>query len=214
MEPVTHRTSKKEQQIASKSVASLSHTAAVISEQKPDTVKIKIRETGDFITVPKKAFDLLFTILNNMAAGKSFSIIPSDAEITTQQAADMLNVSRPHIVKLVEEGTIPYKMVGSHRRILIADLIEYDRKLKEQRDASLKILAEQTQELNLGYEPAEKKLIKPILYHSFEEKEQIEKELLAAMPDEKRNAVAVSLMSIFHQPAGRKKPARKRSRKK
>lgn len=208
MEPVTHKTSKKEQQIASKSVASLSHTAAAISEQKPDTVKIKIRETGDFITVPKKAFDLLFRILNNMAEGKSFSVIPSDAEITTQQAADMLNVSRPHIVKLVEEGAIPYKMVGSHRRILFADLIAYNRKLKERPDAIVKILGEQAQQA------AKKQLIKPILYHSFEEKAQIEKELLATMPEEKRNAIAVSLMSIFHQPARRKKPARKRSTKK
>lgn len=205
MEAVTHRTSKKEQQIALRAVAGLSHTAAVISKQKSDTVQIKIHETGDFITIPKKALDLFFSILNNMAEGKSFSIIPSDSEISTQQAADMLNVSRPHIVKLVEEGIIPYKKVGSHRRISIEDLIEYDRKLKEQRDTSLKALAEQAQDLNLGYEPAEMKLIKPILYHSFEQKEQIERELLAKMPAKKRKAVAASLMSIFHTPASEKK---------
>lgn len=64
----------------------------------------------------------------------------------------MLNVSRPHLVKLLEEGVIPYKKVGSHRRILLEDLIEYDRKLKEQRNASLKKLAEQAQDLRLGYE--------------------------------------------------------------
>ena len=127
-------------------------TAAAISRQKADGVKIKIQETGDFVTVPTKALDLLFYILNNMAEGKSISLIPSDSEISTQQAADMLNVSRPHLVKLLEEGVIPYKKVGSHRRILLEDLIEFDRKLKEQRITSLKKLAEQAQDLRLGYE--------------------------------------------------------------
>jgi excisionase family DNA binding protein len=152
MEAVIKKTSRKEQEIASKSIFRLVKTAAVISTRKADGVKIKIQETGDFVTVPTKALDLLFYILNNMAEGKSISLIPSDSEISTQQAADMLNVSRPHIVKLLEEGVIPYKKVGSHRRILLEDLIEYDRKLKEQRNASLKKLAEQAQDLRLGYE--------------------------------------------------------------
>lgn len=152
MEAVIKRTSRREQEIASKSVSSLVHTAAAISRQKLDSVKIKIQETGEFITIPKKAVDLLFNIINSMAEGKSISIVPSDSEITTQQAADMLNMSRPHIVKLLEDGVIPFKKVGSHRRILIEDLIDYDRKLKEQRNASLKNLAEQAQDLGLGYE--------------------------------------------------------------
>ncbi len=152
MEAVIKRTSRREQEIASKSVSSLVHTAAAISRQKLDSVKIKIQETGEFITIPKKAVDLLFNIINSMAEGKSISIVPSDSEITTQQAADMLNMSRPHIVKLLEDGVIPFKKVGSHRRILLEDLIEYDRKLKEQRNASLKNLAEQAQDLGLGYE--------------------------------------------------------------
>lgn len=152
MEAVIKKTSRKEQEIASKSVFQLVKTAAAISRQKADGVKIKIQETGDFVTVPTKALDLLFYILNNMAEGKSISLVPSDSEISTQQAADMLNVSRPHLVKLLEEGVIPYKKVGSHRRILLEDLIEYDRKLKEQRNASLKKLAEQAQDLRLGYE--------------------------------------------------------------
>lgn len=152
MEAVIQKTSRKEQEIASKSIFHLVNTAAAISRQKAEGVKIKIQETGEFVTVPTKALDLLFYILNNMAEGKSISLVPSDSEITTQQAADMLNVSRPHIVKLLEDGIIPHKKVGSHRRILLEDLIEYDRKLKEQRDASLKFLAEQAQDLKLGYE--------------------------------------------------------------
>jgi excisionase family DNA binding protein len=152
MEAVIQKTSRKEQEIASKSIFHLGKTAATISKRKDEGVKIKIQETGEFVVVPTKALDLLFYILNNMAEGKSISLVPSDSEITTQQAADMLNVSRPHIVKLLEDGTIPHKKVGSHRRILLEDLIEYDRKQKEQREASLKFLAEQAQALNLGYE--------------------------------------------------------------
>lgn len=211
MEAVIQKTSQKEQQIASKSIFHLVNTAAAISRQKSDVVKIKIQETGEFVTVPTKALDLLFYILNNMAEGKSISLVRSDSEISTQQAADMLNVSRPHIVKLLEDGIIPHKKVGSHRRILLEDLIEYDRKLKEQRDSSLKFRAEQAQDLKLGNEPVEKKMIKPILYHSFEEKEQIERDLFATMPTEKRKALSVELMSIFHTPAEAKK--RKTSKK-
>jgi excisionase family DNA binding protein len=152
MEAVIKRTSRKEQEIATKSVFDLGKTAAALSRQKSDVVKIKIRESGEFITVPRKALELLFNILSNMAAGKSISLVPSDSEVSTQQAADMLNVSRPHIVKLLEEGIIPHKKTGSHRRILLEDLIEYDKKLKAERSNSLKKLAKQAQELRLGYE--------------------------------------------------------------
>ena len=87
-----------------------------------------------------------------MAKRKIISPIPSDAEVSTQQVADMLNVSRPHIVKLPEQGVIPFKKVGSHRRILLEDLLKYDQQLKEQREKNLQFLANQAQELNLGYE--------------------------------------------------------------
>ncbi len=152
MEAVIKRTSRKEQEIATRSVSDLFKTAAVISKRKSDVVKIKIQESGEFVTVPRKALDLLFNILSNMAEGKSISLVPSDSEVSTQQAADMLNVSRPHIVKLLEQGVIPFKKVGSHRRVLLEDLVEYEEKLKELRSNSLKNLAKQAQELRLGYE--------------------------------------------------------------
>jgi len=152
METVIKRTSRKDQEIATKSISDLTRTAAAISKRKPDVVKIKIQESGEFVTVPRKALDLLFNILSNMAEGKSISLVPSDSEVSTQQAADMLNASRPHIVKLLEQGLIPYKKIGSHRRILLEDLMAYDEKLKDQRNNSLKLLAKQAQELRLGYE--------------------------------------------------------------
>ena len=94
---------------------------------------------------------MLFDILSNMAEGKSVTLIPSDSEVSTQQAADMLNVSRPHIIKLLEDGAIPFKKVGSHRRIQLKDLMKYEKSLKANREKQLEILAKQAQLNNLGY---------------------------------------------------------------
>jgi excisionase family DNA binding protein len=86
-----------------------------------------------------------------MAEGKSITLIPSDAEVSTQQAADILNVSRPHLVKLLEDGKIAFTKVGTHRRIEIQNLMDYQKNLKKNRRKHLGFLAEQAQELNLGY---------------------------------------------------------------
>ncbi len=96
---------------------------------------------------------LLFTILDNMADGNSFALFLSDnnAEISTQQGADLLGVSRPHLVSLLEKGEIPFHKVGTHRRIQLKDLIAYDKKIKKNRTDKLDFLADQAQELNLGY---------------------------------------------------------------
>ena len=118
----------------------------------PNGVKIRIQESGMDITVPRKALELLQFILSSMAQGKAVSLITSDSEVTTQQAADMLNVSRPHLVKLLEQGALPFKKVGSHRRILLEDLLAYESKQKKQREQQLQLLADQAQELHLGYE--------------------------------------------------------------
>ena len=87
-----------------------------------------------------------------MAKGKSIALLLSDSEISTQQAADILNVSRPHLIKLLEEGRIPFKKVGTHRRIKLNDLLEYQSKIKNERRQHLDTLAKEAQELNLGYE--------------------------------------------------------------
>ena len=144
------KTTLKEKQLASSSL--IKFTSAIKRNTGLREIKIKIQESGELITVPIKALNLLSVILSNMAEGKSISIIPSDSEVSTQQAADMLNISRPHIVKLLEQGKIPFKKVGSHRRILLDDLMSYELKLKTQRKESLKFLAKQAQDLKLGYE--------------------------------------------------------------
>ncbi len=149
METVSERTTKQDQELAQSSILQLRRAAVGIEHASFTT--IKVQEQRKFLRIPKKAFHLLVEILNNMAEGKSITLIPSDTEISTQQAADMLNVSRPHIVKLLESRIIPFKKVGTHRRIELKHLLDYEKKLKENRKQQLDFLEKQAQELNLGY---------------------------------------------------------------
>lgn len=151
MEAILGRTTRKDQQIAQSALLKMHETSEKIRRVQNSTVSIKVQDRKEALIIPKKALVLLFDILSNMADGKSITLIPSDAELSTQQAADLLNVSRPHIVTLLEKGAIPFRKVGAHRRIALKDLIAYDKKLKKNRAEKLAFLSKQAQELNLGY---------------------------------------------------------------
>ena len=84
------------------------------------------------IVLPECVFQLLRQVVYHMMEGKAIFIIPENKELTTQEAADILNVSRPYLVKLLEQGTIPFTKIGTHRRIRFIDLMNY----KKQRDAA------------------------------------------------------------------------------
>ncbi|HEY0273969.1 MAG TPA: helix-turn-helix domain-containing protein [Chitinophaga sp.] len=151
MEAILERTTKKDQQIAKSSITEMHKTSQKVLTADSDFVLIRVQHGGESLKIPKKALFLLFNILDNMAEGKSITLLPSTEEITTQQAADLLNVSRPHLVSLLEKGELPFKKVGTHRRIKLNDLIAYDEKLKKNRSGQLDLLAKQAQALNLGY---------------------------------------------------------------
>jgi excisionase family DNA binding protein len=103
------------------------------------------------VAVPKDAFELFLEILRQMANGNAVTIIPVHAELTTQQAADMLNVSRPFVVALLEQGKIPHRMVGTHRRVRVADLLEFKKRDDAEREDALAELAAEAQKHGLGY---------------------------------------------------------------
>jgi excisionase family DNA binding protein len=87
---------------------------------------------GREIAIPEPVHELLLLILNNLQSGNAISIVPEHRQLTTQRAANILGVSRPFLVRLVEDGDIPFHMVGSHRRIYLRDLLDY----KRRRDAA------------------------------------------------------------------------------
>lgn len=98
-----------------------------------DTFDVTVAGTSESVHLPGAALELIREVLANMAAGQGVTVVPAHAELTTQQAAELLNVSRPHVIKLLDEGRIRYRLVGRHRRILASSLLEYRR--TQQREA-------------------------------------------------------------------------------
>jgi excisionase family DNA binding protein len=98
----------------------------------------------------KAAADLLHHILNEMAIGNAVTLIPIHAELTTQEAADLLNASRPFLVRLLEEGKIKHHKVGTHRRIKFKELEAYRLVAEGERETAMEELAAEAQELGFG----------------------------------------------------------------
>ncbi len=103
------------------------------------------------LSIPAPALRLLNEILKEMAKGNAVTLTPIHALLTTQEAADILNVSRPFLIGLLESGRIPYQRIGSHRRILYRDLMAFKEATDAARDEAMRALTEEAQKLGLGY---------------------------------------------------------------
>lgn len=137
-------TSPEESELARESSRLL---AACIGHGK--TARLRVIDGDGVIEVPVAALRMLVDILTNMAAGNAMSLVSIHAELTTQQTADFLNVSRPYVVGLLERGELPHHKVGTHRRVRFSDLMAYREAQLRKSKASLAELAKLDQELGL-----------------------------------------------------------------
>lgn len=153
METILEKTSKSDQKVAKALRTKVTEASAEVAKSSTETIALKIEGYKKSLEIPKSAIQLFFRILDSMADGNSIALLLSDsnADLSTQQAADLLGVSRPHVVNLLEKGEVPFFKVGTHRRIHLKDIIAYKKRIKKNRADKLDFLAAQAQELNMGY---------------------------------------------------------------
>lgn len=110
-----------------------------------------VAPAGEAIEIPAAALRALKLVAEGMSAGLALSLIPYGKELTTQEAADLLHVSRPHLVKLLEQGKIPHHRVGTHRRVRLEDVLTFAAERTERRREELRELTRLSQEAEGGY---------------------------------------------------------------
>lgn len=140
---------EQEIKLAKKSIQRLSSLL-----DREEEVRILLGKEGnesESIALPHTALQLLIQILAEMAEGHAVTLMPVQPELTTQEAADMLNVSRPFLVHLLDSGEILHHKVGTHRRVFLRDVLDYKESMKRNRLQALDELTEQAQKLDMGY---------------------------------------------------------------
>lgn len=119
-----------------------------------DRVKLSIRASNgesDDLILPGDVLQILLDVMSEIGKGNAISLVPHHQELGTQEAANLLNVSRPHLVSLLENGEIPFRKVGSHRRVLLTDVLSYRQSQHDMRSDTLDELAALSQQKNMGY---------------------------------------------------------------
>jgi excisionase family DNA binding protein len=151
--PENAEPSKTERELARQSGEALAAFAQdAASPRQTGSLRLTLsRESGERIeaTVPEKVVGLLADVLEEMARGRSIRLLPVDGEVTPNEAADILGVSRPHLVKLLDAGRIPFRRVGTHRRIRLDDLEEFREQERQARRKVLDELAAESERLGL-----------------------------------------------------------------
>ena len=131
--------------IARKAVESLAPAASA-----GEGVRLVVREEPSImVPLPARVVELVVRLLEAVAEQMPVSVIPHQAELSTQQAADYLNVSRPFLVGLLDKGEIPHRMVGRHRRVRFGDLLAYEERSAQERKQALAEMAEEARRLSL-----------------------------------------------------------------
>lgn len=143
------------EQLPDRETVRLARTGAVeigrLLDKLPETDSAHVKLDGQDLVLPRQALILLRDLLADMAQGDAVTVVPLHAEMTTQQAADILNVSRPYLITLLEKGELRYTKVGTHRRIQLKDLMAYKDKIRKQSAEAMDELVSIAQENNLGY---------------------------------------------------------------
>jgi excisionase family DNA binding protein len=140
------------------------HDTELAAASRP-TLDALVKTTGDLtltvteeggttaqIRISAPALRFLFAALSQIASGNAVSLLPLNEEVTTQQAADILNVSRPYLVALLEKGEMPFRKVGNQRRVMLQDVLAYKTRSDIDRRAAFKELAQLGQQMGVGYE--------------------------------------------------------------
>lgn len=130
-------------------IISLLEAMAARGRDVPEARARLVGAEGQSVEIPPQIHDVLVTVADALARGQAVSIVPQNTVLTTQQAADFLGVSRPTLVSLLEAGKLPYERPGRHRRVRLADLLDYQRRTRSARREALAELTAESQALGL-----------------------------------------------------------------
>jgi excisionase family DNA binding protein len=137
-----------DEEIAQAKEASRQFARLLPDDQQP--LRLVTRDNQhEMISIPPGAVRLFMDVLTQLGQGRGVTILPEKVELTTQDVADYLNVSRPYVVKLIDSGKLPARMVGTRRRVALADLVKFDEADRKSRRAALDEIARLDQELEL-----------------------------------------------------------------